>query len=365
MRSLGCLYFFLGLALAYFAKAVFIPLFLAVFSAILLEPIIARLAHRNISRHLATILIIVIFVVISAGALWLGYISFANLAGGISSFKSKLGLASAWFQAHMERFDLSYSSNLLLKSTAVPIQKVQIVETYPSWTGYLINGAGSLFQVIAIAIFVPLLLFYFLYDKENLVESFNAVIGKYCYLPKLNYELPKMIRTFIMGNILTVLILLFCHGIVLYFLGFNNWIPLTVISAVVAMIPIVGLPISILLPITQGLSGPESLFPYVTMIVSFLVFQLIANNLILPQLIGSKINVNTAALLFGLLFWGWLWGAMGFILAVPMTALVKIILESNPETVPLANLLAAKPRHILPGSNYKHRDRGSEHHKNS
>ena len=345
--SLRWLYFFFFLAFAYFAKIVFVPLFLSIFSAILLEPFVLTLTRRRLSRHLASVLAIVLFLLVSAGVLWLGYLSFTSLASGASNFSENLGRISTWFKELASKFDFSSHANPTPKVSTESIQKVQVVDAYPGWTSYLLTGMGSLSEGVTMSFFVPLMLFYFLYDKENLIESFNTLVGKHCYLPKLNLELPKMIRAFVTANAITLILLFFGHGLVLYFLGFNNWISLTLITAFLSLIPLVGAPLAILLPLTQGLPQSVGTFPFLVLAVAFLSFHIIANNLILPQLIGSKINVNTAALIFGLLFWGWLWGGIGFILAVPMTALVKIFLESNPETVPLANLLSAKPRHVL------------------
>jgi predicted PurR-regulated permease PerM len=56
------------------------------------------------------------------------------------------------------------------------------------------------------------------------------------------------------------------------------------------------------------------------------------------------VKLNTTAATAGLLFWGWLWGIAGFLLAIPLTALVKILLESREETRPYSLLLAGKPR---------------------
>jgi hypothetical protein len=56
------------------------------------------------------------------------------------------------------------------------------------------------------------------------------------------------------------------------------------------------------------------------------------------------VNVDPAAATVGVLFWGWLWGAMGVLLAVPLTAFVRLIAETRPSLIHIANLLSKKPR---------------------
>jgi predicted PurR-regulated permease PerM len=53
----------------------------------------------------------------------------------------------------------------------------------------------------------------------------------------------------------------------------------------------------------------------------------IALNVLYPKIIGRRLQLNPLAVTLALLFWGWLWGAMGLILAVPLTAAIKIIFD--------------------------------------
>jgi hypothetical protein len=73
---------------------------------------------------------------------------------------------------------------------------------------------------------------------------------------------------------------------------------------------------------------------------------LIAANFLIPKLIGSRLLVGPVAVTIGMLFWGWLWGIMGLLLAVPLTAFVKLIADSRPSLIHLSNLLTEDPRPI-------------------
>jgi len=231
--------------------------------------------------------------------------------------------------------------------SAEAVQKVEIVQTYPAWFGFILAGFGSIFEVFSVAIFVPLLLFYFLFDKENLVESANAILGESLYLPTLNSELPAMIRAFFSANIVTVIGLIATHAVAFYVLGFENWLPLAIITGFLNILPIVGAPLAIVVPVGMGSLGVGAPFPYIGVVVATMFLHFIFNNFVLPVLIGSKININTASLAIGLLFWSWLWGGIGFLIAIPMTALIKIFLESNSSTIAIANLMAARPMALL------------------
>jgi predicted PurR-regulated permease PerM len=82
------------------------------------------------------------------------------------------------------------------------------------------------------------------------------------------------------------------------------------------------------------------------LIIALTVFSLhlISANLLIPKFIGSRVNIGPVAATVGMLFWSWLWGGVGLLLAVPLTALIKIVSDCHPALLPIANLLADTPR---------------------
>ena len=70
-------------------------------------------------------------------------------------------------------------------------------------------------------------------------------------------------------------------------------------------------------------------------------FHVVTSNLLLPALVGWRIRLNALALTISLLFWGWLWGAMGLILAVPITAVIKVICDHVESWQPVGRWLSA------------------------
>ena len=71
-----------------------------------------------------------------------------------------------------------------------------------------------------------------------------------------------------------------------------------------------------------------------------LLVQRVVDNFIEPRLTGQKLGLSPLIVLLSLAFWGWLWGVVGMILAVPLTVIGKIVLENIRETKPLATLIS-------------------------
>jgi hypothetical protein len=76
------------------------------------------------------------------------------------------------------------------------------------------------------------------------------------------------------------------------------------------------------------------------------VLHLVSANLLTPRFIGSRVNIGPVAATVGMLFWSWVWGAVGLLLAVPLTAFVKLVADCNPSLIHIPNLLAETPRPI-------------------
>ena len=345
MTALRWAIFLSFVAFAYVARVVLIPVFLSAFLAMLFEPFVSTLVEKKVRRQWAATLTVMAFVLIATASLWFVYLSSLSLLNDLSVSPRVASLVD-YIQRTAGTLDIRTLFPLQGFSKG-SIQKVEIVQAYPSWLGFMLTGFGSIFEVLSVAIFVPLLLFYFLFDKENLVESLNTLLGEWLYLPTLNSELPNMIRSFFAANIATALGLIGMHALMFYGLNFENWLPLAVITGFLNILPIVGALLAIVVPIGMGVLPASAPFPYLAVITVTLFFHLIFNNFILPVIIGSRININTASLAIGLLFWSWLWGGIGFLIAIPMTALIKIFLESNSTTLPIANLMAARPHLVI------------------
>jgi len=90
----------------------------------------------------------------------------------------------------------------------------------------------------------------------------------------------------------------------------------------------------------------ESAGPFLIIAGTIVTLHLVSANLLIPKLIGSRVNIGPVAATVGMLFWSWLWGGIGLLLAVPLTAFVKLVADCHPALLPISNLLAERPRTV-------------------
>jgi AI-2 transport protein TqsA len=113
-----------------------------------------------------------------------------------------------------------------------------------------------------------------------------------------------------------------------------------VLAFVGNFIPYVGSLIALALPVLLAFLELEPLWRPLAVLALLLLVQFVTNNFIEPQLTAHAVNLSPLVVLFALAFWGLCWGAVGMVLAVPLTVMLKIVWENVALTRPLARLMA-------------------------
>jgi len=110
-------------------------------------------------------------------------------------------------------------------------------------------------------------------------------------------------------------------------------------------IPAVGPFFSSLFPAVLAILQSGEFTRGIWVFVVLISVNMVIHNLVEPKIQGEVLNLSLLVVFVSLLFWGWLWGHLGVLLAIPMTSAVKIVLENVPLTSSYASLLDKRPRH--------------------
>ena len=150
----------------------------------------------------------------------------------------------------------------------------------------------------------------------------------------------QMIRGFVAGNLIVGSVMAVATTLVLRGIGMKGALPLGIASGLLNLLPFLGLIVSLALPLAAALLQFNTPGPYIVITLTILLLHVVSANLLIPKFIANRVSIGPVAATVGILFWGWLWGVMGLLLAVPLTAFIKLVADLHPSLCHLSNMLA-------------------------
>ena len=337
-------------AFAYFASSLCITFLLASFLALLFDPIPTYLQRFRIPRILSAGLLIIAGFVGIVAAVHASYGRASEIIEDLPDYADRIHDAFEPINQRIQQVQKSAGS--ITASSPVPINKksppvVRVADQpSPAWPSYLIRGVGSVWGAIIVGGIVPFLMFFMLVRKSHLYDWTAHTFGETVDVPNFTSMLAKMVRGFVVGNLMVGALMAAVMVAVLYALKVPGAVPLGIASGFLNLVPFVGAILAAGLPVFASIFQFDSAAPFVLMVAAAIALHIVSANFLVPKLIGSRVNIGPVAATMGMLFWGWLWGIMGVLLAVPLTAFVKLVADCHPSLIHISNLLAEKPRGV-------------------
>jgi predicted PurR-regulated permease PerM len=305
------------LTLCYFGESVLAVMMVSVLLAFILAPVVDLLTYLRLPRSLAAAIAILLLLGALCGIVYTSYNQAATLLQDLPKYTSRLRDETLQFRKSAERLEV-----------LPPEHEKGVVSVRPAtdWTDILTRGFGSASAAILAVSFIPFLVFFMLTWQQH-VRSATVMLfplhNRHTAYVTLG-QISAMVRSFMVGNLLiglfvgavSTVIFWMIHLPFFYFAGFA--------SGFLSLIPYMGLLLALIPPIFVGLGHADSQ-DVVVVVVSVLVLHLIALNLLYPRFLGKRLQLNPLAVTMALLVWGALWGAMGLLLAIPITAAIRII----------------------------------------
>jgi predicted PurR-regulated permease PerM len=313
-----------GFAL-YFAQLVFVVLLVSILLAFVLEPLVRFQQRIRIPRGVASFVSVLIFVV----AIYiLGNVSYnraVEFSQELPKYRGEIQQVLGKYRRQAETLRQNTRAVLPADNDGKQPMPVQQQSTVIST---LTENLGTATEIIFAASFVPFLAFFMLSWQEHARAStvllFRRELRSTAYA--LVGAITEMIRAFIVGNFLVGLFIGVLSTVIFGFLGLPYFYFVGFISGFLSLIPYLGVPLAMAPPLLAGL-GVIHGSAFLLIAVSVLGLHLFALNVLYPKFLGSRLQLNPLAVIVALLFWGWIWGAMGLVLAIPITAAAKIVFD--------------------------------------
>ena len=190
-------------------------------------------------------------------------------------------------------------------------------------------GVGSLYSFLLVAAFLPFLVFFMLAAKPQIWKATMELFptGRRTRVKEALDQVNTMLRTYLAGNALVSLILMLASSAFFLFIHLDYPFLAGSVSGILNLVPYLGVVLAWLPPFFIGMVKWNTVGPYLGVAATMLFFHIIALNVLMPAIVGRRVHLNPLAVTIALLLWGWLWGAIGLILAIPITATIKVICD--------------------------------------
>lgn len=303
----------------------FMPFFLAIIFAYLLNPLVRMMERRGMRRGLAVTLVVLGVLIL----IILAFMSFVpSLVGSIGSMLSNLpsmmgqiGNIAEKIQKLIEQYNaMGLSGYFDLNGTLSKIG-MAIGTALQDVSNAILANSGQLMDVVII----PLVMIMLLMGKEIFSEALMYVVPMNARLivHKMFCDIDQVIGGFIRGQGLMSIIAGIATGIAAAFIGVPYAPVVGVIAGVTTMIPYFGPAVGmIIICVMAILAGFKQM---VLMLIAMAVIQVVAGNVLAPALMSGDVGLHPVIIIFSIFFFGACFGGLGMILAVPLMGTLKVI----------------------------------------
>jgi putative heme transporter len=319
----------IAIAALILTKDIVMPIaFAALFSVVLLP--LAKRFEKKTGRIFSITLVLLIAFLVMGLLFWFVIAQLASLTESLPDLEGKfLALINSISNQVNETVKIdTHEQTQLIKDT---------LKNFSSYFGSVLLST-SYFAYFFIQ--VPIYIFLFLLYRERF-KDFLLAIRPGSEL-KWKDEIQVVVRGYISGLTLVVIIAGILNTIGLLILDVEHAIFFGFLSGTLTMIPYVGITIGAALPTLVALVTKDSAWYAVGVIAVHGVVQFLEGNFITPKITGSKISINALAAIVALLVGGKIWGIAGMILAVPAVGILKILVSYSSALKPFVILLEDK-----------------------
>jgi predicted PurR-regulated permease PerM len=310
-----------ALTLVYVARLVLITLMLSILVAFALAPVRDFKLRRALSSLITVLLMLALFF----AALDFSYGQAINFLQKLPQYSSRIRAVLVSFRQQAESLRRTTESVL---PEDEPGPKATLVASGSSW-GWLTEGLGPVTEVLLALSFVPFLV-YFMLSWQSHVRSATVMLFR---LENRNTAyntlgmVASMMRGFVAGNLLIAVVLSAICTVVFAVAGLPFFYFVGPISGFLSLVPYTGAVLAVVPPLLVGL-GQIPLETAFVLVFTVFLLHVFALNVMYPKLLGNRLQLNPLAATIALLFWGWMWGGMGLVLAIPITGALKIVFDN-------------------------------------
>jgi len=315
------------------------PVLAALVIAYLLEAIVQKMKQLGSHRRHAVILVWLVFM---AFLIFLVFGMLPLLSNQLAQFIPEVSVywvkAESFLLTLPEKYDFISSGQV--EAISKDLENIMGAAGKNALTSVsLASITSGAIAIIVYLILLPLMVLFFLKDKELILKWFGGFLPKDRTLAaEVWFEMDTQLGNYVRGKVWEILIVGIVTYIVFSIFGLKYAFLLSVLVGLSVIVPYIGatvvtIPVAVVAFFQWGLS-PE----FYWLMVGYLIIQALDGNLLVPWLFGNVVNVHPIAIIISILLFGGFWGFWGVFFAIPLATLVNALLNAWPRTTETPSL---------------------------
>ena len=332
------LIFSLLLVLAlYFGKSVLVPLLAALLFAFMVLGLVKRMDRLKVPEWLSALAGTLLVVFSGIGLFMFFSWQIMQFSEDMPAMEASIEKKKQSINQYIEK---KYNVSKREQNNWLDEKTNEALKSAQSSIGQFFTATGA---VLAALFLIPLFMFFFLLYRRK-IKEFIMLIQPTRH--ERNVELLKDVsmvgRQYLKGMGLVMLILAVVNSVGFMILGIEYAILLGAMTAVLNIIPYIGVLLGSLLPVSMALVTNDSIWVAVGALGVCVFTQFLENNFITPKIVGSSVNVNPFASILALLVGGIIWGLPGMIMAIPIAGIIKVVFDRIKVLEPYGYMLGSE-----------------------
>ncbi|MDR3680632.1 MAG: AI-2E family transporter [Flavipsychrobacter sp.] len=314
----------------YVLSSVFVPFAFACLLAILLNPLNSRF-EKKVPRGIAIFLTVLIALVLVVALAYFLSREMLTFSEALPALKAKFFMIGGQVQLWIKNnFGIETKKQVEIIHNALQGSEVYVGETLNN----ILDGA-------AVLVLLPIYIFFLLFYKPLILDFlFQAFPEKHSLrVAEILGETKNAIQSYVMGLLIEMIIVSAMNSAALLLLGVKSAVLIGVIGGILNVIPYLGGIVAIALPLLMVTITKDGYSTQLAILFAYLVIQMIDNNILVPKIVSSKVEINALFSILIVLCGGLLWGYSGMFLSIPFVAILKIIFDRIDGLKPWGHLL--------------------------
>lgn len=325
----------LGLVLSvwilYVLGDILVPVAFSILIAILLNPLYTRF-EKFMPKVPAILMTLLVATIVIAGLFYFLSTQISVFLDSLPQIKQKLSalLVELQFWAK-DKFGFNIDKQVAALTASLSGEGGDMLK----------NTVGPVLTFISVVLLLPTYVFLLLYYKPLMLNFLFEIFSEKHSLrvAEILSQTKSAVQSFMQGLMLETVIVSVLNSVALLIIGVPSAIVIGVIGGILNLIPYIGGLIAIALPVLMVTITRDGFSGQLAVIATYLVIQFFDNNILMPRVVSSKVQVNALISIIGVLLGGALWGLSGMFLSIPLIGVLKIVFDRVDGLQPWGSLL--------------------------